>query len=152
MTLFTGTDLYALDHKGRIAIPPWLRRGETPKRPLTRFYLNRGFEGCVAVYPSEAWALWMGRLRRRSVKVPNARAFQRMFMKDAREVTVDAQGRVTIPPALISHAALGKEALLHGANDHIEIWNPERFEKALGSYATGDEYDRAGALYEEEGS
>jgi MraZ protein len=151
MTSFTGTDLYALDHKGRIAIPPWLRRGESAKRPLTRFYLNRGFEGCVAVYPPETWSLWMERLRRRRVKVPNLRAFQRAFMNDAREVTVDGQGRVTIPPALIRHAGLGKEAVLHGANDHIEIWNPERYRKALGAMIDpAGEYDRVGELLENE--
>ena len=45
---------------------------------------------------------------------------------DATPVSVDAQGRVTIPPALMSRAGLGKEATLHGVGDHIEIWNPER--------------------------
>lgn len=149
MTSFTGTDLYAVDHKGRIALPAWARRGDS-RKPLTRFFVNRGFEGCVAVYPPEAWQVWLERLRRRRVKVPNLRAFQRAFLNDAREVTVDAQGRVTIPPALMRHAALGKEALLCGANDHIEIWNPERYQKALGPMLLDGEYDRTGEQLENE--
>ena len=49
------------------------------------------------------------------------------------EVTVDAQGRVTIPPALIALAALGKEAVLHGADTCIEIWDPKRFQEKAAS-------------------
>lgn len=152
MPSFIGSDIYAIDHKGRIAIPRSMRRGDSPKRPLTTFYLNRGFDGCVAVYAPDGWQRWMDRLRRRSAGDPNARAFQRMFMKDAREVTVDAQGRVTIPPALIAHAALGREAMLHGAGDHIEIWNPQRFEAALAPVAEKKgEYERLAAeLFEDE--
>jgi MraZ protein len=50
---------------------------------------------------------------------------------DAKEVTVDAQGRVPIPPALIRRASLDKEAVVHGAEDHIEIWNPEKFNASV---------------------
>jgi len=44
---------------------------------------------------------------------------------------VDGQGRITIPPALRSHAGLGKEAVLHGLIDRIEIWSPERLDAEL---------------------
>jgi MraZ protein len=50
---------------------------------------------------------------------------------DATQVSVDAQGRVTIPPALMSRAGLGKDATLHGVGDHIEIWNPERLKVVI---------------------
>ena len=45
---------------------------------------------------------------------------------DAKEVTVDSQGRVPIPPALMRRAALGKEAVLLGQVGRIEIWNSDR--------------------------
>jgi MraZ protein len=73
-----------------------------------------------------------------------------MFMMDAREVTVDTQGRITIPPALISHAALGKEARLHGAGDRIEIWNPDRFNASLAPVAEKGEYERTAQEFEDE--
>ena len=131
MPSFIGTYTYAIDHKGRIAIPASMRRGET-KRALTTFYLNRGFDGCVAIYSSDSWQRMLERIRKFSPGDPKARAFRRAFLKDAEEVTVDAQGRVTIPPALIALAALGKEAVLHGSDNCIEIWNPQRLEGLTG--------------------
>ena len=151
MPSFIGTYTYAIDHKGRIAIPASMRRGEA-KRSLTTFYLNRGFDGCVAIYSPDSWQRMLERIRKFSPGDPKARAFRRAFLKDAEEVTVDAQGRVTIPPALIAHAALGKDAVLHGSDTHIEIWNPQRFDGLTGKITDtpGDYEDLAAALFKEE--
>jgi MraZ protein len=147
MPSFVGTFIYAIDHKGRIAIPPSMRRGDSPRRPLTTFYLNRGFDGCVVVYPPDSWQRMLEKIRKFSPGDPKARAFKRAFLKDAMEVTVDAQGRVTISPALIAHAALGKEAALHGSDTCIEIWNPRRFAELTGKVVdTPGDYEDLGAL------
>ena len=152
MPSFIGTYTYAIDHKGRIAIPPSMRRGDSPRRTLTTFYLNRGFDGCVAVYSPDSWQRMLEKIRKFSPGDPKARAFRRAFLKDAVEVSVDAQGRVTIPPALIALAALGKEAVLHGADTCIEIWDPTRFqEKAASAVAAAGSFEElADGLFEEE--
>ena len=151
MPSFIGTYTYAIDHKGRIAIPASMRRGESAKKSLTTFFLNRGFEGCVAVYSPDSWQRMLEKIRRFSPGNPKARAFKRAFLKDAAEVTVDTQGRVTIPPALITLAALGKDAVLHGSDNCIEIWNPKRFEEksTLTVDTTGSFEDLADGLFEE---
>ena len=130
MSSFLGTDNHAIDHKGRISVPAPMRRTETGK-PITRFVLNMGFDGCVNAYSREEWKRMMDRLRRIPMGNPTGRAFRRAFLMDAKEVTVDAQGRVPIPPALIRRASLDKDAVVHGAEDHIEIWNPKRFKAPL---------------------
>lgn len=152
MPSFIGTYTYAIDHKGRIAIPPSMRRGDSPRRTLTTFYLNRGFDGCVAIYSPDSWQRMLEKIRKFSPGDSKARAFRRAFLKDAEEVTVDAQGRVTIPPALIALAALGKEAVLHGADTCIEIWDPQRFqEKAASAVAAAGSFEElADGLFEEE--
>jgi MraZ protein len=127
---FLGTDNFAIDHKGRLSIPAAMRRAGAGK-PITRFVLNMGFDGCVNAYSNDEWKRMMDRLRRISIADPQGRSFRRAFLMDAKEVTVDAQGRVPIPPALIRRASLDKEAVVHGAEDHIEIWSPERFKAAL---------------------
>jgi MraZ protein len=131
MASFLGTDHYAIDHKGRIAIPASLRRGEGRKKPITAFVLAEGLDGCLALYPPEEWARVEERLRRIPMGTRNGRAFQRAFLQHAVKVSVDAQGRITIPPALMRRAGLGKEAVLHGQISKIEIWNPERLEAEL---------------------
>ena len=130
MSSFIGTDTHAIDHKGRISIPVSMRRTETG-RAITRFVLNMGFDGCVNAYSKEEWKRTMDRLRRISIANPRGRVFRRAFLNDAKEVTVDAQGRVPIPPALIRRASLDKEAAVHGAEDHIEIWNPDKLRELL---------------------
>jgi transcriptional regulator MraZ len=148
MSSFYGTDLYSIDHKGRIAIPPSMRRGPTARKSLTSFFVNTGFERCVAVWSLEEWSRMMGKLRRIPPGNVDGRRFRRAFMTDAREVPVDGQGRITIPPALLRRADLGKEAVLHGAEDHIEIWNPDRFRQVVGPVLDVEgEYERLAALH-----
>ncbi|NOT35184.1 MAG: cell division/cell wall cluster transcriptional repressor MraZ [Candidatus Eisenbacteria bacterium] len=146
MTFHVGTDNYSLDHKGRIVIPEHLRR-DADGEPLAALFVNMGFDGCVNVYSPTQWGEWMERIRR-ARDVALARRFRRAFMSDAREVTVDAQGRVPIPPALIRRAGLGKEAVLHGAGTHIEIWNPQAYAAALAPVLDVDgEYERLGEQF-----
>lgn len=152
MPSFVGTFTYAIDHKGRITIPPSMRRGDSARRPLTTFYLNRGFDNCIAVYPPDSWQRMLEKIRKFSPGDPKALAFKRAFLKDAMKVTVDSQGRITIPPALITHAALGKEAVLHGSDTCIEIWNPQRFAELTGKVIDTPGYyeDLAAVLFKEE--
>jgi len=128
---FYGTNTYAIDHKGRLSVPASLRRPGDRRKPLQTFFLVAGFEGCLSMYAPEDWARVEDRLRKLPMGGRKARAFTRAFLMDATPVTVDAQGRVTIPPALMSRAGLGKEATLHGVGDHIEVWNPERLRAVI---------------------
>jgi len=56
-----------------------------------------------------------------------------MMLVDSRDETLDAQGRVALPPRLIAHAQLTKDVLVVGLLDHLELWNPELFETYLQS-------------------
>jgi MraZ protein len=131
MPSFLGTETYAIDDKGRVAIPQHFRRAGGRTKALTQFVLTLGFEGCVSLYSPESWERMEQRLRRIPVGGRKGRAFQRAFLMHVTPVSVDGQGRITIPPALRSHAGLGKEAVLHGLIDRIEIWSPERLDAEL---------------------
>jgi division/cell wall cluster transcriptional repressor MraZ len=52
-------------------------------------------------------------------------------MSNAVEVTPDAQGRILIPASLRGAAELEGQALLVGAINKVEIWNPAKFEEAV---------------------
>jgi MraZ protein len=127
MMSFYGTQTYAIDHKGRISIPTSMRKAASGKRPITEFLLIASFEGCLALHSAEQWVRVEERLAKLAMGNRKARQFTRAYLKDACRVTVDGQGRITIPPALMGRAGLGKEAILHGQVGRIEIWNPERF-------------------------
>jgi MraZ protein len=54
----------------------------------------------------------------------------------AEEVTLDAQGRIGIPRTLADFAGITERALIIGALDHIEIWNPDAFRSYLDAQET----------------
>ncbi len=130
MTDFYGTHTYAIDAKGRLAIPAEHRRAAGKN---TSFMLVPGFDGCLALYTEKQWA----RVEERLEQLPGKRrerAFKRALLMNATRVTVDAQGRITIPSALVHRAGLGKEATLLGQRTHLEIWSPERLEAAAAEH------------------
>ena len=131
MSSFYGTETYAIDHKGRISVPANMRRAASGKHPVRSFMLVPGFEGCLALYTEDQWKRVEERLRQLPMGGHKARSFARAFLMHAHRVTVDAQGRVTIPPALIGRAGLDKEAILLGQVDRIEVWNPQRLKDQL---------------------
>lgn len=131
VTSFFGTQTYSIDSKGRISVPASMRRAEGRRAPITEFVVVAGFEGCLVLYGPTMWAKVEKRLRRIPLGDLRGRGFLRAFLKDAAKVTVDAQGRITLPPALIARAGLGKEAVLHGQLNGIEVWSPERYQVSV---------------------
>src|SRR5262245_25725581 len=110
MSSFLGTEKHTIDHKGRIAIPASMRRGDGKRTPLGSFFLAAGFDGCLALYSPEEWGRVEARLRRIPMGGRKGRALKRAFLLNVAKVSVDTQGRITIPPALMTRAGLGKEA------------------------------------------
>jgi MraZ protein len=51
------------------------------------------------------------------------RRIQRVFFSGASEADLDKQGRVMIPAQLLEHAKLGREVVVAGVHDHLEIWD-----------------------------
>src|SRR5438132_7578731 len=108
-----------------------MRRAGKGKKPIDAFFLVAGFEGCLALYTEEQWRHVENRLQQLPIGGRKGRAFTRAFLMDACRVSVDSQGRITIPPALVGRAGLGKDAVLLGQVGRIEIWNPERLKAVV---------------------
>lgn len=134
MATFYGTANYSIDDKGRIVVPASMRAVRGRKTPLTSFILVMGFDPCLWLYAEEDWLVFEQRLARMSIGTNEERALSRAFLVDACKVTVDKQGRISVPPSLIGRAGLGKDAKLHGTVGRIEIWAPDRFKAATEPY------------------
>jgi len=132
MAAFRGSYQHSIDHKGRVSIPARFRRQLSGEADET-FVVVRGLESCIALYPSDEFRRLDERLRSRSFTDETNRRYQRMLLFESRDEVLDAQGRVALPPRLIAHAKLTKEVLVVGLLDHLELWNPELFEKYLQS-------------------
>ena len=131
MATFYGTEHYSIDDKGRLVVPASMRESPGRKTPLTKFVLVGGLDGCLWLYAEEDWPHFEERLRRMSMGTKKHRTFARAFLVGASKVTVDKQGRISIPSSLVRRAGLGKEAVLHGQVGRIEIWAPEKFRESV---------------------
>jgi len=129
--LLTGTFSRTLDEKQRVAVPKVLREalGSLAKGLL---YVTPGTDGSLALYSEEALARVADRLAQASPTGQDVRAFGRLFYARAQAVELDSQGRIRIPQELAELAALTKDVVLIGVQDHLELWDRGRWE----DYAT----------------
>jgi MraZ protein len=123
---FLGSYLYQLDEKGRVALPAAFRREAADQR----FVLLQPFPPALALYPEGEWLQVEDRVRDLLKHQPEARMWVLKMMSSAVEVSPDSQGRILIPARLKEAAQLDTQAMLIGAIDKIEIWNPTVFESA----------------------
>jgi MraZ protein len=144
MTTFYGTANYSIDDKGRIVVPASMRAVPGRKQPLRTFVLLYGLGGCLWLYTEDGWKKFEERLYTLSVGNRKQRDFARAFLVGASKVTVDKQGRISIPSSLMSRAELGKEAVLHGQVGRLEIWSPGKFNES-----TQATLDKLEAQYDE---
>jgi MraZ protein len=128
--LLTGTFARAIDEKLRVAIPKPLREalGEAAKGVL---YLAPGTDGSLALYTESSLAEMAGRLAKSSPNGQDVRTYSRLFYARCQSVEMDSQGRVRIPTELAQLAGLGKEGVLVGVQDHLELWDRKRWNDYL---------------------
>ena len=51
----------------------------------------------------------------------------RRFNASAQDESLDSAGRVRVAKHLISHADLSGACVVVGVDDHLEVWNPQRW-------------------------
>lgn len=124
---FLGSFTYQVDGKGRVSLPAAFRRAA----PDRGFVLVQAYPPALSLYPEESWVEVEERLRDVLRRQPDARPYVLSLMAKAVEVAPDAQGRILIPSHLKEAAELDGSALLVGAIDRIEVWNPAHFEAAV---------------------
>ncbi len=126
----TGTYCRAVDQKGRLPLPKPLR--DAMKCPTGGvLYLAPGTDGSLALYTEEAFARLADRVDQASPASRDVRAFTRLFYARAHRVELDRQGRIRIPTELAELVELGKDAVLLGVQDHVEIWPKDRWTQYL---------------------
>jgi MraZ protein len=124
--LLTGTFTRSVDEKLRIAIPKRLRDalGCPDSGAL---YVAPGTDASLAIYAEGAIERLAERLARASPTQQEVRDFTRLFYARTQRVELDRQGRVRVPPELAELAQLGKEVVLLGVQDHVEVWASDRW-------------------------
>jgi MraZ protein len=117
--MLLGEYEHTIDEKNRLTLPAKFRQAFDEGLVLTR-----GIERCLSAYPSSNWADTIeSRLRELDPLSREGRLMHRYFFSGASEAELDKQGRVMVPGPLGEYAGLGKEVVVVGIHDHLEIWD-----------------------------
>jgi MraZ protein len=129
MAFFSDTFVNKIDSKGRVSVPAQFRAELNGQR----------FHGIVALPTHKYPALqcggldWMSRL---SDKIDALAVFSnihddtaRTLFGDTKQLGFDADGRITLLPALLKHANLNDFAAFVGHGPIFEIWEPGALER-----------------------
>ena len=117
--MFFGTYTPKVDDKGRLFLPAKFR-----DQLAEGLVVTRGQERCLTVWSMQDFVGMTDRLREAPVTNKGARDYVRMLFAAASQEVPDKQGRISIPSVLREYASLGKEVMVIGAMNRIEIWDP----------------------------
>jgi len=123
MSGFLGSYVHQVDDKGRLSLPASYRRAAA-EGPLFVAQVN---EDALTVYPETTWHEMESRLLEMRRRQPEMRRYVLGITSNTVEVVPDKQGRILLPARLLQAVGIGDSAMLVGAIDRIEVWNPERF-------------------------
>jgi MraZ protein len=125
--MLLGEYEHTIDDKNRLTLPARFRGAFAEGIVVTR-----GMDGCLNAYAPEDWAKVVEeRLASLHPLSKEGRRMHRFFFSGASEGALDKQGRVSIPAALIQHAKLGRDVVVAGVNDHLEIWDRAAWQREL---------------------
>jgi MraZ protein len=116
--MFYGEYEHTVDDKKRLTLPARFR-----DELADGVVLARGIERNIDVYPRASWDANMARIAELDSLSREAREMKRFVFAGASMAELDKQGRVLVPPHLVTHANIEKDVVLAGVHDHIEIWN-----------------------------
>jgi MraZ protein len=121
--LYKGEYRRTIDEQGRLELPDTMRQaGNHSLHTITR-----GLEACLFLYPEDRWTEIEEKMGELDDARSESRHFYRTVLRWAFDLDTDEAGRIEIPPGLKEFAGLEQEALILGAFDHVELWDPGRF-------------------------
>jgi MraZ protein len=139
--VFTGEFRHSIDGKGRVAVPARFRADLAAGATVCRW-----LENCVAIFPKAAWQTLAEAASAERYADAGARLFTRFLFSGAFEVELDGQGRIVLPASLRHFGGLKSEAVVVGAADHIELWEPARWDGISAEMSSEEFAERIGGL------
>jgi len=117
--MLLGEFEHTIDDKNRLTLPAKFRQALSGGLVITR-----GMDGCLYCYPHAAWERMVeGRLAGLDPLSKEGRLMHRYFFAGASETEPDKQGRVMVPGTLAKSAGIGREVVIAGVGDHLEVWD-----------------------------
>lgn len=136
--LLTGTHPRSLDDKNRLALPKRIRDAFGEK--VTQIFLAPGPDQCLWLFDHDSLEKLAHKLDQAPAADGEARVFRRLFFAQMEAADLDKAGRIIVPPRLAQLAGLGREVVLLGVRDHLELWDAAKWQQYLGEH--GPQFDK----------
>ena len=133
--LLTGTYTRTLDEKNRVAIPSKIRDLILAEEAqISGLYVAPGQDGCIALFPPSQINRLAEQLDKAAYTGRDVRRFRRLYFSQSEISEWDKQGRILIPEKLLVRAEIPaekkpREVILAGVQRHLEVWEPERWQR-----------------------
>ncbi len=121
--MFIGEYHHNLDEKGRLAIPVKFRNEFKEGAVVTR-----GLDNSLFLYTKKEWKKLAEKLAALPIAQSKSRAFARLMLAGAMDVSLDKQGRIILPDYLRRYAGIKKKAVIAGLYNRLEIWAEDKWE------------------------
>lgn len=113
-------------------IPTGLKR-QLPEAEAEGLVINRGFEKHLVIYTRKEWNLIIEDLAKLNQYEKRTREFIRYFTRGATELSLDANGRILLPKALLEYAGIGNDVVLACQLNKIEVWDQKAYDAQMDS-------------------
>lgn len=128
--MFQGATELNLDAKGRLTVPTG-HRDVLLAQAEGHLVLTAHPHRCLLLYPRPAWEPISARIMGYSSLERQTSMVQRLLVGFAKEVDMDAAGRLLVPPELRRFAGFEKQVVLVGQGSHFEVWSMQSWEKQI---------------------
>ncbi len=129
--LFTGIYEHIIDAKQRLAIPSEVRDQIHPDRDGNALYVSIGEGPILCLYTERGFEQRANELDHSELPPQDVLEYEQMFFPLARRVELDKQGRVRLPDQLLKIINPGKEIVLTGMKDHMEIHPRDKWQQHI---------------------
>jgi len=123
---FQGEYNNSIDPKGRASIPARFREVLAATYGDERLVVTKNLENGLSAYPLSRWQEIVERVEK-SAPSQEKNAVTRLMIAPAAECSFDKQGRIQVPHALRTYAALEKEIVVVGLFEKIEIYSQVKY-------------------------
>ena len=131
MVNIIGTYECKADVKGRLMLPSPLKK-QLSSILQEGFVLKRSvFQPCLELYPMKEWDVMMTKVNKLNRFVKKNNDFIRRFTAGVKVLELDNSGRMLIPKDLHLFSGISKDVVLSSSVNIIEIWDKNRYEKAI---------------------
>lgn len=147
--LLTGEYSSRLDAKNRLVVPSKVRERIDVQAEGAGWYMVPGFDGTISLYTPATFERLASREKAELFRLEDVRAYDRLHFALSAHAETDRLGRLLVPDVMLRRTGIGKDVVIVGVRDHLEIWDAAKWEAFVASKFTS--YDEmAKKAYETE--